>query len=80
MLLHVPTSFAPFALIFIKMLLVTICTNCTTSYTKGLFGLRGEGRRVEGSSIELAENMLISDSIYFTLLYSSSHPLNPNEP
>ena len=47
-------------------------------YLNGLFRWRGEGGRVEGSRVVLAKNKLILYSIYFTLLYSPSLPLNPN--
>ena len=40
--------------------------------TKGLFGLRGNRGRVEGSRVELDKNWLILDQLHFTLLYSSS--------
>ena len=39
---------------------------------------RGSG--VEGSKIELANNRLIFDQLYFTLLYSASLSINPNKP
>jgi len=43
-----------------------------------LFGLRGDGGRVEESKVELAENRLILDQFYSTLLYSPFLSLNPN--
>ena len=59
---------------------VTWAPKKCSHWSQGLLGLRGEGRGVEGSRVELAENRLILGQFYSIVFYSPFLSLNPNKP